>query len=997
MVGGALPSGLGVFCASGPGGTVTRDGGGDDGMSAIARAFSIASLVLVGILLLMTAAIPTERAARTGVGGKIWSVLPYLSVAVIVCELPVLLLLDGAVCQGDLSGYETPQAVEEEALEAEVDVSLPGDGGLDIYEPACALGPGSRPLLASMGCCLVLAVVTQWKDYPNWLEECQLWRLMKQRKGVEASESGDTERLRTADTSAESDGSGDGGGGRYAYDIRAVDEESFPTPAVAVANRGGGNTRDGGGDAGDRPPPAEASPTPPTVSILQHVIEAEALGADSDGEARTVMDEAIALLDRSELVAEVAGHLREERMRTISMSESSAFRGQPGAPDSPGRMVVRSAAFPRSPPRRSSGPRGAAMLSGSVPAEVSRTVPLETIVPVETTIPSAPSGLGNGASSGLGNRDLPPVTPERRTPPASAIGDGISPITLYPGDFPGPPADVRSRQRLPPALPYADGRSGSPPAPSGQWGLPAPPSGGKPARDAAGSAPRGSPEEEEEEEDYVTIGGGADSSFLRELDECEPRTAGRAVVTPERPTSRSLFAEETDAAGLAAAANEGERPGMISPPSRDRPFLADDVKDAEIGQGGVPTDDDHDDGRVSAEERFLVDANGGRNPSAGSRQSKSSGEANGGGRETQTDQPKAAPQAQCQPNVVTPERLQSDDPELCAYASEDSMSEISLTDDDEARQIGGDGGTDQQQMPAYVPPKAPILSIPSSHDSGSSADEAAELARVIAGVAERNRRVTSGKATPMSKRRRRRRRGDYHHGGGGGGCSDMSSGGGSHCSNLLDEVIVEEGELNTSGEPCHAEEGAARLEGGFRPGAEGESTSSRARRGRILHKHHGDVDPYNDDLHSSNRSEPLGRKSPGALPAQITVSAVLGRRTGVGLGGDDPDAVVKSEARGNLAVDVVGAPRGSSGGGSAPATNSAAWDARRNRMARLRMQRAGKAGRSEDHDDGEGVDPGGEEGGRPSDGGDARRGSETKEDVILRAGAIDCGSDEDSI
>ena len=128
------------------------------------------------------------------------------------------------------------------------------------------------------------------------------------------------------------------------------------------------------------------------------------------------------------------------------------------------------------------------------------------------------------------------------------------------------------------------------------------------------------------------------------------------------------------------------------------------------------------------------------------------------------------------------------------------------------------------------------------------------------------------------------------------------------------------------------------------------------------------------------------------------MSAVLGRRTGVGLGGDDPDAVVKSEARGNLAVDVERG--GSSGGRSAPAKNSAAWDARRNRMARLRMQRAGKAGRSEDHDDGEGVDPGGEVGGRPSDGGDARRGSETKEDVILRAGedvATDCGSDEDSI
>ena len=55
-------------------------------------------------------------AGGTSAGRRIWSALPYLSVAVIVCELPALLLLDGAVCQGDLSGYRTAEAAEEEAI-----------------------------------------------------------------------------------------------------------------------------------------------------------------------------------------------------------------------------------------------------------------------------------------------------------------------------------------------------------------------------------------------------------------------------------------------------------------------------------------------------------------------------------------------------------------------------------------------------------------------------------------------------------------------------------------------------------------------------------------------------------------------------------------------------------------------------------------------------------------------------------------------------------------
>ncbi|EJK44065.1 hypothetical protein THAOC_37428, partial [Thalassiosira oceanica] len=100
-----------------------------------------------------------------------------------------------------------------------------------------------------------------------------------------------------------------------------------------------------------------------------------------------------------------------------------------------------------------------------------------------------------------------------------------------------------------------------------------------------------------------------------------------------------------------------------------------------------------------------------------------------------------------------------------------------------------------------------------------------------------------------------------------------------------------------------------------------------------------------------------------------------GRRAG-GLA-DDPDAVVRSEARGNLAADVgrdgSQDSRGDGGGGAAP--SSAAWRARRNRMARLRMRRAGKVGRSAE-DGGGGAGEGG--GGRPSDGGILRAGCQVE-------------------
>ncbi|EJK73037.1 hypothetical protein THAOC_05366 [Thalassiosira oceanica] len=283
-------------------------------------------LVLGGMLLTLASGVPTARAARTSLGRKIWCALPYLNVAVIVCELPMLLLLDGAFCEG----YETPEAAAEEAIEEERGVSLPGGGGPDFLEPSCGLGPGSRPLFASMGCCLVLAFVTQWRDHPGWLEEYQLWRLTRRRKGDGGSDggSGETERPMLNDAAGTDGGSG-GGDGRYAYDIRAVDEESFPARAAGNGDKAGGANSDNGGRPPRTAPKEEPAPKPPPVSILRHVIEAESHKADGEAKYRTAdeVDGGTPLRDRGELVAEVAGHLREERT-----GKRDAPAGEPDGP-----------------------------------------------------------------------------------------------------------------------------------------------------------------------------------------------------------------------------------------------------------------------------------------------------------------------------------------------------------------------------------------------------------------------------------------------------------------------------------------------------------------------------------------------------------------------------------------------------------------------------------------------------------------------------------------
>ena len=113
------------------------------------------------------------------------------------------------------------------------------------------------------------------------------------------------------------------------------------------------------------------------------------------------------------------------------------------------------------------------------------------------------------------------------------------------------------------------------------------------------------------------------------------------------------------------------------------------------------------------------------------------------------------------------------------------MSTLSLPTDD-YRSSDDDYYFTQQPR---KPPLAPVVSAPEPSTSDDS-----ELSQVIAGVNKKLNRKTSGKITPLNKRRRRKKSSQSS-------CddSDYSTGYSSHGS-LLDEVIVEEGDLNSSNE-----------------------------------------------------------------------------------------------------------------------------------------------------------------------------------------------------
>ena len=184
--------------------------------------------------------------------------------------------------------------------------------------------------------------------------------------------------------------------------------------------------------------------------------------------------------------------------------------------------------------------------------------------------------------------------------------------------------------------------------------------------------------------------------------------------------------------------------------------------------------------------------------------------------------------------IVTPDK-RDHDPEIDIYPSDGSLSTLSLgtedcrsTDDEDADNRERyctatkqnqqpqqeqqhqqqqdyqqqDHVRQEQQQQQEQPQHKQLDAIPSNQNynflSDGYSSEDSELSAVIAGVQKLNRK-TSGKITPLNKRRRRKRR-STGSGNGQSSSGSMSASSFSSRGSLLDEVIVEEGELNSSNE-----------------------------------------------------------------------------------------------------------------------------------------------------------------------------------------------------
>ncbi|KAL7513898.1 hypothetical protein ACHAXN_011094 [Cyclotella atomus] len=129
---------IGIFC---PNSIMTQDA--NDGRLTLSKAFLTTSLLLGALLLNLTCLISTILPNTE----RLWNIISVISGLGFLCELPVFFVLDSQVCTGDF---------------------------------VCSLGGGSFGLFCSMVCYLVLALLTQWRDAPDWREEYELWKLVQQ-------------------------------------------------------------------------------------------------------------------------------------------------------------------------------------------------------------------------------------------------------------------------------------------------------------------------------------------------------------------------------------------------------------------------------------------------------------------------------------------------------------------------------------------------------------------------------------------------------------------------------------------------------------------------------------------------------------------------------------------------------------------------------------------------------------------------------------------------
>ena len=116
----------------------------DNSMRSLSKVFFIVALVLGSILLIVTCGISTFLPTSD----LIWDGISYVAAGLFVCEMPIFFLLDSPPCN-------------------------------DRRMFSCQLGSGSYSLIVSMVVSLSLAILTQWKNPPDWKEEYEIWNLRR--------------------------------------------------------------------------------------------------------------------------------------------------------------------------------------------------------------------------------------------------------------------------------------------------------------------------------------------------------------------------------------------------------------------------------------------------------------------------------------------------------------------------------------------------------------------------------------------------------------------------------------------------------------------------------------------------------------------------------------------------------------------------------------------------------------------------------------------------
>ncbi|KAL7483792.1 hypothetical protein ACHAW6_009434 [Cyclotella cf. meneghiniana] len=129
---------VGIFC---PTSLVTQDGQNNNRV-VLSKAFLATSLILGAFLLSLTCAISTILPNNK----RLWNIISFTSGFSFLCQLPVFFILDSSPC--------------------------------NLVDFKCSLAGGSFGLFCSMICYLVLALITQGNEAPDWKEEYELWRLI---------------------------------------------------------------------------------------------------------------------------------------------------------------------------------------------------------------------------------------------------------------------------------------------------------------------------------------------------------------------------------------------------------------------------------------------------------------------------------------------------------------------------------------------------------------------------------------------------------------------------------------------------------------------------------------------------------------------------------------------------------------------------------------------------------------------------------------------------